>query len=287
VPLAIPPERAVPETTVAILRHMARAAEGESVAYVVGGAVARDLLLFHVFGEPTTRATRDIDVMVFVEDWEAFDALKSRLVASGAFSRVTGNPQRLLYGATKVPLDLVPFGGVEAPSGTIAWPPEREVLMSVVGFREAASAALQVAITDDLAVPVVALAALSLLKVTAWLDRHHETDKDAVDLLMLLRRYAAAGNVDRLYDTEVDLVTSSGFDPELAGARLLGRDAVKLCGAEVTRSVLERMTATHRRDLEDQVLRQAVLLDETTVQVRTRELLTGFWSELTAAAAVA
>ncbi len=228
--LSIPPERAVPETIVAILRHMAVSAEGEGVPYVVGGAAARDLLLFHVFGEPTTRATRDVDVMAFVEDWEAFDALKSRLVVSGAFARVPGNPQRLLYGATKAPLDVVPFGGVEAPSGTIAWPPEREVLMSVLGFREAASAALQLEITDDLTVPVVALAALSLLKVTAWLDRRHETDKDAVDLLMLLRGYSAAGNEDRLYGTEADLLTSSGFDPELAGARLLGRDAVKLVG---------------------------------------------------------
>lgn len=283
--LSIPPERAVPEPMVAILRHMALVAESERVTYVVVGAAARDLLLYHVFGEPTTRATRDVDVTVLVEDWMAFDALKDRLVATGLFARVPGSPQRLLYGATNVPLDLVPFGGVEAPLGTIAWPPEREVLMSVVGFREAARSAVQVAITDDLTVPVVALAALSLLKVTAWLDRRHETDRDAVDLLVLLRRYAAAGNEDRLYDTEVDLLASCGFDPELAGARLLGRDAAQLCGPEVTRSVLERMSAALRRDLEDQVLRQAVLLDETIAQERTRKLLDGFWSDLTAAVA--
>lgn len=285
-PLSIPPERAVPETTVAILRHMAVAAEAERLAYVVAGAVARDLLLFHVFGEQTTRATRDVDVMVFVEDWAGFDALKNRLVASDVFRRAPGNPQRLLYGTAKVPLDLVPFGGVEDLAGRIAWPPERHSVMSVVGFREAALAAVGVEIADGLTVPVVALAALSLLKVIAWLDRHLETDKDAVDLLMLLRRYAAAGNEDRLYGTELDLLTSSAFDPELAGARLLARDAVKLCGAEVTRSVLVRMTAPHRRTLEDQVLRQAVLLDETAAQARTRELFAGFWLELTAAAAV-
>jgi predicted nucleotidyltransferase len=285
VALSIPPERPVPETTVAILRQMAAAAEAQGVAYVVVGAAARDLLLYHVFGEPTTRATRDVDVTVLVDDWTAFDALMDQLVASGAFTRVPGDAHRLLHGATKVPLDLVPFGGVESPAGTIAWPPERTVLMSVVGFREAARSALQVAIAADLTVPVVALAALSLLKMTAWLDRRHETDRDAVDLLVLLRRYAAAGNEDRLYTTEADLLAACGFDPELAGASLLGRDAAQLCGTEVVRSVLDRMSGNLRRDLADQVLRQAVFLDEQATQERTRKLLDGFWRELTAAVA--
>ncbi|MCU0231708.1 MAG: nucleotidyl transferase AbiEii/AbiGii toxin family protein [Acidobacteria bacterium] len=283
--LSIPPERAVPEATVAILRHMAAAADGQGFDFAVIGAAARDLLLYHVHGEPTTRATRDVDVSVLVEDWSAFEALKDRLQASGAFARVPGRAHRLLYAATQSPLDLVPFGGVEAPDGTIAWPPDHQVLMSVVGFREAAGSAVQVAITDDLTVSVVALAALSLLKVNAWLDRRQETDRDAVDLLLLLRRYATAGNEDRLYDTETDLLASSGFDPELAGARLLGRDAVRLCGAEVTRGVLERMSASLRLELENQLLRQAVLLDEDAAQVRTHRLLDGFWSELRAAVA--
>jgi predicted nucleotidyltransferase len=77
----------------------------------------------------------------------------------------------------------------------------------------------------------------------------------------------------------------SRFDPELAGARLLGRDAVRLCGAEVTRGVLERMSASLRLELENQLLRQAVLLDEDAAQVRTHRLLDGFWSELRAAVA--
>ena len=50
VALSIPPERPVPGPVVAILRYASVAAEAEAVDYVVGGAVARDLLLFHVFG---------------------------------------------------------------------------------------------------------------------------------------------------------------------------------------------------------------------------------------------
>ncbi len=284
---SIPPEREVRESVAAILRRVAAAAAAAGVEYVVGGALARDLLLFHVFGQQTTRASRDVDVMVLVSDWPVFDALKTRLVATGEFTAVPGVHQRLLHRASGTPLDLVPFGGVEEPPGVVAWPPARDVVMSVVGFEEAARAAVSVVIGGGLTVRVVALPALALLKVIAWLDRRHETDRDAIDLLMLLRLHFAAGNEDRLYGGEADLLESSGFQPELAGARLLARDAVRLCGVRVTRSVLDRMTAALRRQLEDQVLRQAVRLDETPVQDRTHELLAGFWSELTAAAEAA
>jgi predicted nucleotidyltransferase len=199
VALSVPPERPVPETVVAILRHAAEAARASGTVYCVGGALARDLLLFHVFGQRTGRATRDVDLLVFVEDWVAFEALKTRLLATGQFT-VADVAHRLLYGSLEAhtPLDLVPFGGVEGPAGTVARPPERVVVMSVVGFREAAHTAIPIVVDEALTVPVVALPALSLLKLTAWLDRHQETDKDAIDLLMLLRLYHAAGNEDRL-----------------------------------------------------------------------------------------
>jgi predicted nucleotidyltransferase len=142
-----------------------------------------------------------------------------------------------------------------------------------------------VAVSDGLTVPVVALAAQSLLKMTSWLERRHETEVDAGDLLLLLRRYAAAGNADRLYATEVELLRSCGFDPELAGGRLLARDAVRLCGAALTRAVLERMSVAHWRDLSEQVLRQAAHLGEDVTASRTRDLVVGFWDELHTAVA--
>ena len=166
---SVPPERPLPEDVTAILRHVAAARE-RGIEYSVGGAVARDLLLFHVFGQRTTRATRDVDAMVFVEDWTAFDDPKARLVAAAPFIADPRNAHRLLYGAKEVPLDLVPFGGVEDPAGTVAWPPEREVIMNVTAFREAVRTSI-VVVAPGLTVPVVSLAALSLLKLTAWLDR--------------------------------------------------------------------------------------------------------------------
>jgi predicted nucleotidyltransferase len=285
VTLSVSPERPVPESVVAVLGRVAQAASVEGLSYAVAGALARDLLLFHVFGEPTRAATPDVGLLVRVGDWAAFARFRSRLVAERGLTPTTGRPQRLVDRAGEVALELVPFGGVEDPPGTIAWPPEGRVLTSVAGCREAAAAAVTVTVSDGLTVPVVALAALSLLKVTSWLDRRHETEEDAGDLLLLLRRYAAAGNGDRLYAAEVELLRSCGFDPELAGGRLLARDAVRLCGAALTRAVLERMSVAHWRDLSEQVLRQAAHLGEDVTASRTRDLVVGFWDELHTAVA--
>jgi predicted nucleotidyltransferase len=267
---------------VAILRHAAEAAEAAGIDYFVGGALARDLLLFHVFGERTTRATRDVDLMVCVESWAAFEGLKDHLVATGRFVAAPDAVHRLLCG--KVALDLVPFGGVEAPGGTVAWPPDQETVMSVVGFQEAARACIPVMIEEGLTLPCAALGALSLLKVSAWIDRHHETTKDAVDLLILLRLYGAAGNEDRLYGEEVDLLEASGFDPVLAGARLLGRDAVRLCGVDAARALLGRFGGSLHRELEDHMLRHAGGFEEEETRTGARALFRAYWEELAQAA---
>jgi len=41
---------------------------------------------------------------------------------------------------------------------------------------------------------------------------------------------------DRLYEQEADLLEAAGFDLEDAGARLLGRDAARLCDSPTLES---------------------------------------------------
>jgi predicted nucleotidyltransferase len=65
------------------------------VPYMVVGATARDLLLFHVFGIPITRATADIDFAIAVDSWENFHQLQRALLASGEFRE--GKLQHRLY----------------------------------------------------------------------------------------------------------------------------------------------------------------------------------------------
>jgi|ERR1017187_3524719 predicted nucleotidyltransferase len=52
---------------------------------------------------------------------------------------------------------------------------------------------------------------------------------DPVDLYRIISTYADAGNMDRLYEDEIDLLEEVGHDLELAGAALLGLDARRLC----------------------------------------------------------
>jgi predicted nucleotidyltransferase len=285
-PFTVAAERPVDQITREILRHAAKATQTVRITYFVGGALARDLLLYHVFGMPRARLTHDVDLMAFVEDWTAFEKLKATLLATGRFSPDPRAAHRLLYSAEGAKLDIVPFGGVESPPGKVAWPPTGEVVMAVVGFREAARTVIPVAVETGLVVPVVALAALAMLKLTAWADRHQETTKDAVDLLILLRSYASADNLDRLYGEELDLLRGCEFDPEPAGARLLARDAVRLCGADLARAVLSRFTSVDRELLTQQMLQQAIQFDDEGLQSRVAALQRGFWDEMRIAAAV-
>ena len=96
--------------------------------------------------------------------------------------------------------------------------------MNVAGFEEAWASAVSLEIERSLTVRVAALPGLTLLKLLAWVDRGRVTNKDATDLYRLFTAYADAGNLDRIYDCELDLLEAAGFDLELAGAELLGHD---------------------------------------------------------------
>jgi predicted nucleotidyltransferase len=79
--------------------------------------------------------------------------------------------------------------------------------------------------------------AFTILKFIAWIDRRRENNKDATDLYTLLSTYANAGNIGRLYGDELEVLESSDFDVEAAGAQLLGRDVARICHAECLRSI--------------------------------------------------
>jgi len=99
--------------------------------------------------------------------------------------------------------------------------------MRVTGFSDALESAVPVRLERNLIIPVVTLPVLLVLKLLAWVDRKHEK-RDAADIHMLLKEYGDAGNEDRLYGEEVDVLEAEGYDFELAGARLIGHDAARV-----------------------------------------------------------
>lgn len=215
--------------TVAVLREIDGVARELQLPYFMAGAMARDIVLTHVFGVQTSRATLDVDFAIAVENWQQFNTVKERLVASGLFNFSENAAQRIYYRLQEdgdgYPVDIIPFRGVEEPTHTIAWPPDMKTIMNVIGYEEALASAIHVAIEPELIIPIASLPGLALLKLFAWRDRYNFTPRDAQDLVIISRGYHDAGNLDRLYGEEFGVLETVEYDVDLASPRLLGKDA--------------------------------------------------------------
>jgi predicted nucleotidyltransferase len=231
-----------------VLRVIHDEASTRGMLFFVVGATARDILLNHCHAIITYRATRDLDIGVKVAGWDEFRSLANALVATGKFTP-TRESYRLNFG--RFPVDIVPYGGVSPDNQTISWPPDNQVIMNIMGFQEAYDYGVTVRLSEEpiLDVKVPTIPGMALMKLISWNDNPVRS-KDAEDLLFLMENYAEAGNLDRLYDDEVDLLQAEGFDQTLAGIRLLGRDMASMAKAatgEAIKAILETETGEQQR----------------------------------------
>lgn len=219
-----------------LVRHI-QAAATSAPDFVIAGAQARDLLLKYGAGVETGRQTADVDFAFRVSSWDRFQELRRELIRSGDFMEVPKSAHKLLFrGALQV--DIVPFGDIETRDRTIAWPPDRDFVMSVFGFREVFDSAVSVSLPEGVSAKVVSLPALALLKIEAWRERRvREPGKDAYDILLILRNYLDAGNSERLYSEFPKLLEDPDFDYARAGAYLLGNDIAKFLDREGRRRI--------------------------------------------------
>lgn len=254
----VPAERPVAPLAIALLAAVKTACETLGTRFVLAGATARDIQFLHLHGVKAPTATRDVDVAVCAISWEFHQRLIDELLATGQFTRDAKAQQKLIFrrnGDTYgVQLDLVPFGPLEAPPGAIAWPPDGDIVMNVLGFQEAVDTAQEVDIGEGVVVPVVTIPAFVLLKLMAWQDRRTQKSTDASDLLFVLRQFFSAGNEMRLYDEGLDLLEACDFNAEIAAAGLLGREARDVAypeSREAVRAILQTQAtyATLKADL--------------------------------------
>jgi predicted nucleotidyltransferase len=237
-----------------VIRKVDEIARRCDTTYFLAGATAREIILRHVFGRPPGRRTLDVDFGIAVRDWEQFENLKSALIKNAGFEQDQKKKQRILHKSSSVKVDLIPFGGVERTDGTITWPPDEDIVMRVTGFTDALESAVMVRLDENLLIRVVSLPALLVLKVFAWVDRKYEK-RDAEDIYTLLKQYGDAGNEDRLYGENQDILESEGFDFELAGARLIGRDVAQVILPETRRRIREVLESDQQMlELTNQVI---------------------------------
>lgn len=242
--LNIKPDIPIEPAVLAVLEHIRAAAGALKFQYLMIGAKAMDIQLHNVYGLPTFRPTNDTDFAVALENWEQFEALKSYLAGTGHFKLDSRRVQRLEY-LGGFPVDLVPFGGIESPGGTIAWPPDSSDVMTVQGFAEINSAAEEIAVPgSSQPLRAASLPGLALLKLFAWNDRL-ET-KDAWDMAALLQNYHAVVGDTRLFQDEA-LLKSLGYDTIRAGAVLLGKDAATIV-SPATLSAAQNILLGGKRD---------------------------------------
>ena len=201
-----------------VLRAVHTAAQVLELEFFVAGALARDIWLDYIHRVPGARLTRDIDVGIHVASWKEFEALRERLIADAGLVPDAHRLHRLRMPPANVPLDIVPFGGVEDRGRRIAWPPDGATVMSLMGFAEAFRAAPLLELAPQLPVRVAGLAGLAVLKLFSWSERGQETDRDAVDFWMILRNYGDPCHRERLLLEEDETLAAEGYDVGRAGA---------------------------------------------------------------------
>jgi predicted nucleotidyltransferase len=271
--------------TVEALSAVKSIADSCGIPFFVVGASARDFILKHCYRIEPPRLTIDIDLGVRVTDWAHFHKLTDALKATGKF--LPDKRQKQRYRFESVLIDIVPFGPITDENQRIAWPPEHEIVMNVVGFKEAYEYAITVRLsaTPELDIKLPTLPGLALMKILSWKEKYPERTKDAEDLLLIMNEYANAGNFDRLYDEEPELLQEEKFDLKLAGIRLLGRDMARIADIETlikVKAILEGETGEQTRyRLITDIIRGSLSeerFDETFEQVE--KLKTGL-SEIT------
>ena len=227
------------KTSVSILKEIEEVSIRIDIPFFIVGATARDIILEHQFNIRPRRATIDIDIGVLIDGWDKFETLKDRLVHSGKF-RLSRQKQRLIY-EDHFPVDIIPFGMIANEDGSITWPPDHEIRMSTAGFQECFRHAVSVKLSSnpELVVKVITLAGLALLKLISWDDNPKRRSKDASDLFLIIRHYLDAGNLDRLFEEEFDLIEEGSYDYDLASAHLLGRDVRNISNPTTKTKLIE------------------------------------------------
>jgi len=230
---------------IAAIKEIKKIADSLKIPFFIVGALARDIIMEYFYEIKAPRMTMDIDLGIRVSSWNQFDQLINTLELSGDFKKLKER-HRVIY--KDIIIDIVPFGSISDKNEKISWPPENEVVMSVIGFNEVYNNSTLVRLQNNpiLDVKIPTLPGLAILKLIAWKDNYPNRSKDAEDLLFIMKNYESAGISDKLYETELQLLESEDFDIQIAGIVLLGKEMSKICKnktIEYLRKIIDEETS--------------------------------------------
>jgi predicted nucleotidyltransferase len=155
---------------------------------MVVGARCRDIFQSALGYSFPLRTTTDIDLGLAVQNWTAYDELTDALPCVGN----TG----IRFHVANTVADLMPFGWVENPSGTVT-PPARHEPMNVWGFAETFESSLPLQLPNAGRIRISTLAGYTALKLAAWLDRSAVGEyKDASDIAAVIYWYSRSPEIE-------------------------------------------------------------------------------------------
>jgi len=224
--------------TLEVIKLISNTANRLSVDILLIGATARDIILEKEYGIRAGRATNDIDFSVRVGSWDDYRKLTDELLSAG-FKR-SDVLHRFSY--KDIPgIDVIPFGKISVNDATINWPDDAAKEITILGFDEALANAEKVTISHspEIDIPIASLPSLVMLKFISWKDAFPTRERDAYDVLFIVRNYINAGNLDTLIEDNAELMKAE-FDFDILGARLLGRHISKIAN-ENTKDFLTRL----------------------------------------------
>jgi len=198
------------------------------IRFYVIGATARDIIM-DIHGEKSGRATHDLDIAIAISDWKEYKIIEEGIINIDDFEKDNKQKQRFIF-RKEFELDIVPFGDIMKENDKIFWPPDESFAMSVLGFSEVNDATTEVKIDDNLSVNVASLAGIFILKIVAWSDRHHKSNKDADDIAFIISNYLNINEKRAGEDYYDEIYLDENFTINLAGAKLLGIDSAIIFG---------------------------------------------------------
>lgn len=194
------------------------------VDLLVIGAEARDILIAELSPELNPVATTDVDLVLAVDDWQSYVETFAPLTPFGT--------RGMMFTVAGIRVDILPFGSVEEPSGTIR-PPWMNELFRVGGMREVFATATPLALPAEwrLSCRIPTIAGFAALKLQAWVERSRQgITKDAGDFGIAMSWLVDSDEaIESLVNDHASLLRAPTFD--LHAAEMLERVAEGLADA--------------------------------------------------------
>lgn len=152
-----------------IISIVFKAADAIGIHLMLVGAAARDFWLKYFDLRANVRNTGDVDLACWVSNWEDYQRLMALLLQE---YRLMQDPRisHRLWLADEISVDIVPFGNIENQSGEIAWPPNFDRTLNVLGFQAAYNDAKETTV-GKARIRVIRPHWLAFLKMNAYLHR--------------------------------------------------------------------------------------------------------------------